>query len=217
LTLLQPIAALTDLLLGLVAFALAWGCLRRFRRTGSARTGWWALGYAALGIGAVLGFVNLGFATGLAQPIYYVARFAVGLAVFAMLNAVVGSLVGRESGRRWRLAFALAFCAYYGATLLSDSFLIFIAYSGVGLVAVLGLEAYRWLGRREPGAGWMTLGIALSIGAAVLQAAQLSLTLVWTFDHNAIYHLVQLAALLVLYRGIAAEATGKGAQAARVA
>ncbi|MFZ5825775.1 MAG: DUF6962 family protein [Bacillota bacterium] len=209
-TLLQPTAALTDLLLALTAFAMAWGALRHSVRTGSRRTRWWSLGYGLLGLGAFLGFLTLGFRTGLEPLFYYVSRLSVGIAVLAMLTAVVESLVSPAAARRWRWLFLLAFVAYYGATLAGGSFLVFILYSGTALVATLTLELYRWLGRREAGAGWMALGMALSILAAVLQAAKLSFTLVWTFDHNGVYHLVQTVALFFLYRGVTARGGAEG-------
>lgn len=203
-SLVSPAAAVTDLCLGLTGLALAARTLNHFRSTGARRSGWWSLGYAALGLGSVLGFVTLGFRTGLEQPITYVSRFAIGVAVLAMLTAVVEGLAGPRRARPWRLLFLLAFAAYYGATLLTGSFLVFVLYSGTALLATLVLEGYRWLVRLEAGAGLMALGMALSMAAAGLQATRLSFTLLWTFDHNAIYHMLQLVALLILYRGLMA-------------
>lgn len=209
--LLSPVAAITDLLLGLTALAFGLRCLRLFRTTGLRRPLWWGLGYLALGVGSVLGFVTLGFHTGaLEQPIFYVSRFSIGLAVLAMLASVTEGLAGQRRARPWLVLYLLAFAAYYVGTLRSGSFLVFILYSGGALLTTLVLESYRWLGRREPGAGWMALGMALSIGAAVLQAAGLSFTLIWTFDRNAIYHMVQLVALILLYRGVAPAEEGAG-------
>ncbi len=215
--LLQPAAALTDLLLGLTGLGMGWAAFRRYRTIGSRRAGWWSLGFAMLGLGAVLGFVTLGFETPAAPLLYYISRFVVGVAVLAMLTSVVESLAGRTTAGWWRMLFLLAFVAYYGAILAGGSFLVFILYSGVALVATLSLETYRWLGRKEPAAGLMALGMVLSILAAVLQAAKASFTLVWTFDQNGVYHLVQTVALMFLYRGVVTESDAPARSATKTA
>jgi|GEM_PF-6576872 len=215
--LLQPTAALTDLLLGLTGVGMGWAAYRRYRSTGSRRTAWWSLGFAMLGVGALLGFITLGFETPLAPALYYISRFVVGVAVLAMLTAVVESLVSPASASRWRILFFLAFVAYYGAILAGGSFLVFIAYSGTALVATLCLECYRWLRRGERGANLMALGMLVSILAAVLQAAGVSFTLVWRFDQSAVYHLVQTIALIFLFRGVAGEEGSTGARTTKTA
>ncbi len=55
---------------------------------------------------------------------------------------------------------------------------------------------------RFPGAAIMATAIALNIAAAVVQAGTITITLVWPLDHNGVFHLVQIAALLVLGRGL---------------
>ncbi len=54
---------------------------------------------------------------------------------------------------------------------------------------------------RERG-GWtlIALGLALSVGAALLQQLEVALHPVY-FDHNAVYHVVQACALVLLYLG----------------
>ena len=53
------------------------------------------------------------------------------------------------------------------------------------------------------GAHWVTAGLAVSLAAGVVQAIDtVSFRLVWTFDHNGIFHLIQLLGLAVLGRGL---------------
>jgi hypothetical protein len=58
--------------------------------------------------------------------------------------------------------------------------------------------------RGEPaGAAFMSAGILISILAAGIQAKKsISLTIIWQFDHNGIYHIVQVVGLLLLIYGI---------------
>ncbi len=55
---------------------------------------------------------------------------------------------------------------------------------------------------RLPGAVTMAVAIALNILAAALQASAVRITVVWLFDHNGVFHLLQTAALLVLGHGL---------------
>jgi hypothetical protein len=67
------------------------------------------------------------------------------------------------------------------------------------------LAAATRAARHSPSAGWrwIAMGLALSVVAAVLQQQRVAVHPVY-FDHNALYHLVQAIALVVLYRGLRA-------------
>jgi hypothetical protein len=55
---------------------------------------------------------------------------------------------------------------------------------------------------RDASAGWTLIAVAFTVsaGAAVLQQAGVSIHPVY-FDHNAVYHVVQAVAVVVLYLG----------------
>ena len=49
----------------------------------------------------------------------------------------------------------------------------------------------------------MTLALAVSLAAGAVQAANgVMVTLVWPFDHNGLFHLVQLVGVVLLIRGL---------------
>jgi hypothetical protein len=51
----------------------------------------------------------------------------------------------------------------------------------------------------------MAAGVFLSIVAAAIQAKQsTSIRVIWEFDHNGIFHLVQMAGLVLLLAGLRA-------------
>jgi hypothetical protein len=47
--------------------------------------------------------------------------------------------------------------------------------------------------------GWILAGVAVSVGAALVQASGFALHR--HFNHNDLYHVIQIAAMLLLYRG----------------
>ena len=98
-------------------------------------------------------------------------------------------------------AAALAFSGYM--LFDPDNFLPFIVYETVAML--LSLAGFIWISIRRDlaGAGWMTAAIAVNILAAAIQAeGSLGFTLIWAFDHNGVFHLVQMVALGLLVYGL---------------
>ena len=83
--------------------------------------------------------------------------------------------------------------------LVDESFTTIVRFYVPALLLFLAAATARAL-RRGAGWGLIALGLALSAVAAVLQQLQVALHPTY-FDHNAVYHVVQAAALVVLYLG----------------
>jgi hypothetical protein len=91
------------------------------------------------------------------------------------------------------------------SSLLRGTFLGVIIYQGLAMLFALG--TYGWLGlrRRLNGAWLMAAGVLVTIIAGFVQASpRVSFTQVWMFDHNGVYHLIQMPALVLLILGIRA-------------
>jgi hypothetical protein len=95
-------------------------------------------------------------------------------------------------------AYAAVFAGFVIA--VDESFTTIVRFYVPALLFFLLVAEFRAF-RRDRGWTFITLGLALSAGAAVLQQLQVALHPVW-FDHNAVYHVVQAAALVVLYHGL---------------
>ena len=87
--------------------------------------------------------------------------------------------------------------------LLDGSFLIFVVYEAVAMLVALGIYVALRLKRQLRGAGMMALAILLNIVAAGIQAGgSIQFTLIWPFDHNGVFHIVQMVAVVVLMVGL---------------
>jgi hypothetical protein len=80
-----------------------------------------------------------------------------------------------------------------------DDFLWVLIDYGLTLVVLAAFHLAAWLRDRAPSAPWILASVAVSILAAAVQAS--GLTLHRHFNHNDLYHVIQLAALWLLYRG----------------
>jgi hypothetical protein len=84
--------------------------------------------------------------------------------------------------------------------LVDESFSSIVRFYAPPLVLFLVAAVQQAI--RSASAGWALIAVAFTVsaGAAVLQQAQVSIHPVY-FDHNAVYHVVQAVAVVLLYLG----------------
>ena len=80
-----------------------------------------------------------------------------------------------------------------------DAFVLVIADYGTALVAVLLAAWFIRPTGLTPAAWWLTAGVAVAGVAGVIQWARLAPHA--HFNHNDLFHVVQMASLYLLYRG----------------
>ena len=111
---------------------------------------------------------------------------------------------GRLSARRILPIMVFIGVGFFGITLVwPDSFLVFIVYAAVVMLFALG--GYTWVAYRRhlEGAWLMVAGILVTVIAGGVQASNvLSFTFIWSFDHNGIYHLIQMVGIVLLVTGL---------------
>jgi hypothetical protein len=195
--------AATDLVLALAAVA-AVVALGRHAAPSLARTVWQAALLSAAA-GAALGAAahGLELAPGTRELLWQPLFFLLGLTVSLFVVGAVASWRGGPAARRLLLPMVgLAVLFYLATRLTGGEFLVFVLFQAGTLL--FALVVYLRLGARGvQGAGLVAAGLAVTLAAGAVQAAEdLTLRLVWPFDHNGIYHLVQLGGLAVLTRGL---------------
>jgi hypothetical protein len=201
----EQVTAITNLPLALVALA-AVTCLHPRRHTQPLRAWLWigVFGGLALATGVGIFAHGLGLDAATRRLLWHPINAALALTVACF---VAGAVLDRwgPSAARWALpALLLLSAGFFGyATFWASSFLPFIVYEGVAMLFCLAVFLSLAVQRRLPGAGWMVAGVAITILAAVLQAMpRVEFQLGVTFDHNGVFHLVQLPGLLCLLKGV---------------
>jgi hypothetical protein len=188
----EPMTLATDYLLAAAAAIIAVRVLRSAGGEDARR--WWGVAFIALGLAAALGGTHHGFGF---AALWKPAVLVLGVASAGML---AGSALATARGM-WRLALlalAAAKLAVYWAWLWRDDrFIWAVADTGSAFALVALLHLLGW---RRPGSRWILAGVAVSIAAAAIQASGIDLHR--HFNHNDLYHLVQLGALLLYYRGV---------------
>ncbi len=201
----EQTTAVTDLILALLAVAGA-VYLHRIGQKNRWKTTLWILVFGLLALAAFLGSIAHGFQMPptVQNALWHPIKLSLGLLVALFIVAVVYDIWGEPAARRTWPAMVVIGVGFLGITLIwPDSFMVFIVYETVAMLFALG--GYTWLawqGRLE-GAWLMVIGILTTIVAAGVQAGKLlSFTFIWSFDHNGVYHLIQMVGIGLLLAGL---------------
>jgi hypothetical protein len=108
--------------------------------------------------------------------------------------------VGHWSGGR--------LCGTDGA--LAGGLYLFVVYEAVAMLSALAIYAYLATTGRLRGAGVISLSIVVNLAAAGVQASDLSIQIIFPFDHNGIFHLIQMVGVAMLGVGVGMERDSGG-------
>ena len=198
--------AITDAILGFEALVLMW-YLQRFALRERWRVRLWQSLLAFTAVVALAGAYVHGVAmpTATYELLWKPLLLFLGLLIANFALVAVYDLFGRNSAKRlwpWLLTMAVGFFALIQVP--GTTFFIFILYEALAMLFALGGYGVLAWRRSLPGAGMIACGIVLQLVAAAAQASgPFEVTMIWTFDHNGIFHLIGMVATLVMILGVA--------------
>ena len=203
----EQTTAITDIILAIVAFG---GILYLRWDVPADSELWkiniWSAAIGLIGVAAALGAWAHGLVvTGSVHDrIWQLLNLALALAVSLFVAGVVYDLWGLAVCINVLPIVLIAGLAFFAATLIFPGiFFVFIVYEGLALILAFGAYIYLAARGELPGTVFMAAGILVSILAAGIQAIKsITVTIIWQFDHNGIYHIVQTVGLLLLIYGI---------------
>jgi len=203
----EKTTAVTDIVLALVAFGGIVFLRDLLLNSGELwKISIWSAALGSIGLAAALGAMAHGLilSRALHHCSWLALNMALSLAVSLFVVGVVYDLWGFEVSLTILPILLIAGLGFYLTTLIYPAiFFLFIVYEVVALVFALGAYIFLTIRQDLPGTGLMAAGILVSIIAAGIQASKsVNLTLIWRFDHNGIYHLVQVVGLMLLLMGL---------------
>ena len=199
--------AATDALIAAVALRYADDLLKH-RQGDPWKAGVWAATFGTLGASGALGAV----VHGLEMPeerrtlLWRPLTLVLGITVALFATGAVGDLFGERAARRALPGLILSALGFYTISQrIQRGFLVFIIYEAVAMLFALGVYVRLARAGRLSGAQQMSAGVLLSILAAAIQASNAELTVFGVpFDHNGLFHIVQIAGLPLLAAGLRA-------------
>jgi hypothetical protein len=166
----------------------------------------WILVLALLAVASILGAVAHGLALspGLVYLLWQPLFLSLGLVVALFVVAAVYDGFGPRAARRLLIPALVVGAAFYLVTLVfPGTFLVFVLYEAVGMLAALALYGRLAIRTGQRWTWLMVAGVALNILAAGIQATEtVRVNLVIPLDHNGVFHLVQMVAIVVLVAGV---------------
>jgi hypothetical protein len=212
-TLLEPDVALTDFGLALESGGFAAWLAWRASPVPALRLAFIGF-FAAVAVAALLGGIAHGFLPDEQARLYRVVWLSTLIAIgaAALASWAIGARLvfdQRTAGRITAFA-AILFAAYVVAVIfVSQSFAVAIVHYLPAAAFLLFAFAHAWRRRRSDFLAAGIAGVALTFVAAAVQHGRIGLHPRY-FNHNALYHLIQAFALLLIFlaaRGLLKPAT----------
>ncbi len=201
-TLLEPDVTLTDFGLALECGGFAAWLAWRHAPAAPLRLAFIGF-FAAVALAALLGGITHGFLPDEQARLYRVVwlstLIAIGAAALASWAIGARLIFSDRTANRVTAFAALLFAAYVAAVVfVSRSFAVAIAHYLPAAAFLLFAFAYAWRRRRSGFLAAGIAGVALTFVAAAVQQGRIGLHPLY-FNHNALYHLIQALALLLIF------------------
>lgn len=198
--------AVTDLLLAFVAVILVIITRKKGATIDSKKTLIWSAIFGPLAIAAFTGALAHGLVLSEYHIalLWYVINFCLGISVSLFAAAVFYDINGYSVSALIIATFLICGTLFFIISVIKPgSFLIFIIYETAAMLFALIGYLFLAVWRKLSYAWLMSGGILISIIASVVQAAGTAhLKFIWEFDHNGIFHILQLFGLLLIESGL---------------
>lgn len=202
----EQTTAVTDVILAFFSLYVFNSIYQTGKKIDTTKTNIWLGAFALLFIAAVLGAIAHGIqmSPNINYFIWQPLNLSLGLAISLFAAGVIYDWKNFNLPKNLFIILMVMGIIFYAITLIfPDSFFVFILYEAVAMIFSLVLYILLWTRKKFPGSQFMTLGILITIIAAIVQAIDnLSLTIIWEFDHNGLFHLLQIPGLLFLQKGL---------------
>jgi uncharacterized protein DUF6962 len=202
----EPTTVATDLALAAFTAFLAARLVGEAARAGSAALRLWGAGLAASAGAAFLGGIFHGVApeidSGRAGALWKATLYAGGATSFLLAAAAVTAAQRGQPRRVWIILAAAKASAYTAVVTARPEFRWLVFEYGSTLLGIAAWQIARRWRPPAPGSGWILAGIAGAFVAALVQRS--GFTLHEHFNHNDLYHVLQMGTAALLYRGRAA-------------
>jgi hypothetical protein len=191
----EPITMLTDYVLGILALAFGYAILRKNRVDGQISRSLWAYAFLSLSLSTLVGGTYHGFQwqDSFGDFLWKITSLSMGLTSLFMTASIVCANCRGKTRRDWLVIVGIKFLLFAGLAMTSDDFLLVIADYGSAMLVILVIALIQTFRKTRPEAPWLAAGVGVSLIAASAQASGISLH--EHFNHNDIFHLIQIPAL----------------------
>jgi hypothetical protein len=200
----EPMTALTDLLLTVFTVVWALSLAKITQEISDATLVYWSNAYWMTALSAFLGALSHGIGPNLPVKsravLWRLTLIAIGWTAFFMLMGTFQNILSADSMRWLRWIPIILIIFYHIALFKRDEFSTAILFYAPVMVIVLIAYSYAYLYLAIASALNVAIGMIISFIAAFIQFKKFGLHK--HFNHNDIFHVVQLVGLYFIYLGI---------------
>ena len=199
----EPMTMLTDYVLGALALGLALRLAGAASASGQLTIRLWAFGFVMTAVAAIVGGTYHGLIRmippGAGRVLWKITLISTGFGSASLFGAAV--MAAAAGPLQWALLaiVVLKLLVFLEVVLTRDNFLLVVIDYGSALLAVLLAAWFLKPTGITPAAGWLAAGVGVSVVAGAIQAFRLAPHP--RFNHNDLFHVIQMAAIYCLYRG----------------
>lgn len=198
----EPATMATDFLIAAICIAFAAAIEQSAAGIATAR-GLWGLSFACTAIAAIIGGIVHGFALHLRVAVkdrlWKATQYTMGLTSLVIFAAATRAFVAGAAST-WLVGVAVAkFIAYAAVTRRRDDYAVVVIDYGASMLALAALAIAGWVRSGAAAAPWLVAGVIVSAAAAAVQIRKVAPHP--RFNHNDLYHVIQIVALYLFYRG----------------
>lgn len=175
----------------------------------------WRWIFGLLAFSALLGSIahGLEMPENLRELLWKPLYLSLGVMLALFLVAAIANRADIATAKRL-LPFSIAAGVLFFALteLFNGIFIVFILYEAVIMLSALLIYAVLAYAHHQPGAGILSAAILINLLAAGIQSSDLSIILLMPFDHNGLFHLIQIVGTGLLGLGAYRSAANKKSQ-----
>jgi hypothetical protein len=198
----EPMTMLTDYILG--AFAFVYGVVLLHLADKQKTRRYWSFAFFALALSAILGGTYHGFFE-ILNPfqktfLWKSTLILTGSVSLLLLLACAVATVKKKIQKIIVIFGIVKLLVFIGVIIFSNQFMLVIADYGLSLVIVTGLYIFGVNSAVTTAArNYIVIGVLISFIAAGVQLS--GLTIHQHFNHNDLYHVIQIISLYYFYKG----------------
>ncbi len=193
----EPATTITDYILSAITFFFAILLIREGNFREQCSIFFWGAAFFTIATAALAGGTFHGFhelPSLIRGALWKVTVFAIGLSCLLMLSGTV--FASGLSSQKWIFGLILLNFLVFAIWMIFRSEYKYVVFNSlIAMFGVLALLLYY----QPPGTKWILLGVLVSFGAAGIQRSGLALHK--HFNHNDLYHVIQMGAMYLFYKG----------------
>jgi len=157
------------------------------------------MGVAGL-FGALFHGIGPHFGEGVNSFFWKMTLFSIGLMMFAMLLGGLYHVFSFQTMHWMKWLPFIGLITFLVFITKHDNFSLAVRFVAPAMMLVLIMMLYSLLRYQSDGTGWIIISILVTLAGVLVQQSGFSLHK--HFNHNDIYHVIQMGSMYFLYRGV---------------